>query len=115
VKKASQSSDYRNPVETLPEVSPPICTIKHEKDGIKYTVCSRYAEWLDHYRCTVDDLVLKSNVHDCNRNIHKDGEVKLNHLYKGCKDNKWGKCKARFPRLLYKSTYMKRGTIVKYV
>ncbi|KDQ25055.1 hypothetical protein PLEOSDRAFT_1078941 [Pleurotus ostreatus PC15] len=51
-----------------------------------------------------------SNVHNCDRYLNKDGTQNKLHVYKGCKDNKWGKCKAWFPRKIVKETEVNETT-----
>ena len=46
-------------------------------------------------------LVVKSNIHKCSTNRNKDGSQNKGCPYKGCLDNIWGHCKARFPRLMF--------------
>lgn len=47
------------------------------------TGCKNAEPWWARYRATVNELLYRSNTHDCRH---------------GCKDNKYGTCKARFPR-----------------
>ncbi len=44
------------------------------------------------------------NVHSCHQNTYADGTLKKNSMAKGCKDNKWGKCRGCFPCALYSET-----------
>ena len=80
--------------------------------------------WVYPYPCNtlniVDDLLLRSNVHVCsggsenhvdndnvvkNRNKTETTKKKKHHTdAPGCKSNKWGTCKARFPRQLVPQT-----------
>jgi hypothetical protein len=55
---------------------------------------------------TVDDLLLRSNVHNCNRGTNKDGTRRKDKASGGCMNNKWGKCKARFPRPTFLKTFI---------
>jgi hypothetical protein len=90
---------YVDPTMTMP-VPPPIPCKKHvESDADELCIrCRDLADWNKTYRTVTDDLLLRSNVHSCNRNTTKDGTRKKKKTYAGCMDNKWGKCKARFPR-----------------
>ena len=101
VKTASEKADYKNPTETLPEPPPPSC---HNplRDGC--SSCNELSAWTSKYQLTVDDLLLKSNVHKCSTNRNKDGSQNKARPYKGCLDNIWGRCKARFPRPTYVKT-----------
>jgi hypothetical protein len=62
------------------------------------------------YTQTVNDLLTKSNVHTCNRNKNKDGSIHKKPAYTGYMDNKWGKCKARFPHPLFQETQIDKDT-----
>ena len=89
---------YVDPTTTMP-VPPPIPCKTHESDADETCVqCNILADWNKSYRTVTDDLLLRSNVNNCNRSITKDGKRKIKKMYAGCMDNKWGKCKARFPR-----------------
>ena len=60
--------------------------------------------WWTHVTNTIDDHLFKSNVHSCDCNLNENG-FRKNNASSGCKDNKWGKCKAQFPHSLFtKST-----------
>ncbi|KAK0439735.1 uncharacterized protein EV420DRAFT_1623165 [Desarmillaria tabescens] len=52
------------------------------------STCDDIRIWNTKYREMVDDLIIRSNVHDCEKYLNKDG----------CRENKYNKCKARFPR-----------------
>ena len=102
---AEQDPSYRNPTETLPEAPPSACDEHTSETSIE--------SWWSQFRATVNDLLLKSNVHKCSTNRNKDGSQNKARPYKGCLDNIWGKCKARFPRPLFNQTEvnMETGTI----
>ncbi|KAF8232821.1 hypothetical protein L208DRAFT_1560399, partial [Tricholoma matsutake] len=72
--------------------------------------CQKLGTWWGLFTQTVDDLLTKSNVHSCNRNKNKDGSANKRHVYTGCMDNKWGKCKARFPQPLFQETHIDKET-----
>jgi hypothetical protein len=101
VKTASEKADYKNPTETLPEPPPPSC---HNPPRNGCSSCDKLSEWSSRYQSTVDDLLLKSNVHKCSTNRNKDGSQNKARPYKGCLDNIWGRCKARFPRPTFTKT-----------
>ena len=101
VKTASEKADYKNPTETLPEPPPASC---HNPLRNDCSSCDKLSAWSSRYQFMVDDLLLKSNVHKCSTNRNKDGSQNKARPYKGCLDNIWGRCKARFPRLIYKKT-----------
>ncbi|KAJ7450563.1 hypothetical protein FB451DRAFT_961293, partial [Mycena latifolia] len=92
---------YVDPTQTLPTPPPPLC------EGCKNALCQNCLDlnnwWLEHDD-TVDDVVMRSNVHSCRRPVPgtdlskpaKPGaRVKLE--IRGCM-RKDGSCSARFPR-----------------
>jgi hypothetical protein len=109
VHATEQDAGYRDPTETLPEGPPsaPHCDDKNFDERTSIEI------WWSRFRATVNDLLLKSNVHKCSTNRNNDGSQNKGRLYKGCLDNIWGKCKARFPRPLFDQTEvnMETGTI----
>jgi hypothetical protein len=108
VESIQQLPEYKNPTETMPSPPPSICTIPEPHEKCK--ACANFCTWWGYFTQTVDDLLSKSNVHTCNRNKNKDGSVDKKHTYTGCMDNKWGKCKARFPRPLFQETQIDKDT-----
>jgi len=93
----SCNPNYKDPTQTLPEAPPPIC---HEYSE-NCTNCACLDTWWHRFRCTVDDLIFRSNVHNCRKNQGtNDGVAKARPT---C-INKHGNCKARFPRELYEQT-----------
>ncbi|TFK58586.1 hypothetical protein BDN72DRAFT_745341, partial [Pluteus cervinus] len=81
---AGSKNPYQSPVETLPLPPPEKCSLSC---GI-CDLCQSYNTWLTCYLTTTDDIISKSN------------------QYTGCMDNKWGKCRARFPRALVEQTHV---------
>src|ERR1700678_3111244 len=101
VGQMKEDQEYLDPTQTLPVPPPPPCQTHLELDVPKDSSCDQcnaLLQWNDAYCNDVDDLLLRSNVHSCNRGVKKDGTRKKNKTYAGCMDNKLGKCKARFPR-----------------
>ena len=101
VKAASERPDYKNPTETLPEPPPPIC---HDVPLNGCSACDELSSWWSRFRSTIDDILFKSNIHKCSSNKNKDGSQNKARPYKGCLDNIWNQCKARFPRPTYAKT-----------
>ena len=98
--ESKKSSDYTDPTQSLPKPPPKECTIHlGVTTEVECKPCVALLEWKKQYDRTTDDLLFRSNVHSCNRGIRKDGTRKKNKASAGCMDNKWGKCRARFPRL----------------
>jgi hypothetical protein len=97
----AKKDSYKDPTETLPKPPPPLCNSTHmlEEECIR---CTEWNKWWDDFEITVDDLISKSNIHNCERGTNKDGSA--NKRYPSCMDNRYGKCKARFPRHIIKCT-----------
>ena len=101
----TENVDYKDPTETMPIPPPEACQKTHvSKDDC--TSCLNIEKWWSQFEQTVDDLVSKSNIHSCERGTNKDGSRKHNLTYVGCKDNKYGKCRARFPRPTFENTHV---------
>jgi hypothetical protein len=93
-----KDEEYRDPTQTLPDPPPEYTECKcHECESCKNT-----ANWWKKFRNTVDDLILRSNVHKCRTSIPAD-EKKQKKERRGC-INKDGNCKARFPRQIFEET-----------
>ena len=101
---ATQTDMYRDPTETLPEPPPAPCTTKPASDCNGCERCRKLEIWREEFSHTVDDVISKSNIHTCSTNINKNGTQNKARSYKRCLDNKWGKCKSRFPRETYAET-----------
>ena len=82
----SQSPDYKNPTETLPEPPPQLC---HNIPRNDCNGCASVTSWRSRFQGTVNDLLLKSNIHKCSSNRNKDGSQNKARPYKGCLDNIW--------------------------
>ena len=106
--------DYINPTESLPVPPPSKCRNIFECGSC--INCNDLKEWRINFHNTVDDILLRSNIHTC-RGGSKEHKTKYNkdqgnskniqekfHPIMGCKSNKYGKCKARFPQKLLKQT-----------
>ena len=102
--------DYMDPTQTLPVSAPPQCSgqCSGQCTDTECTRCLSTKEWWSTYHRTVDDLLLKSNVHKClvSRNNSSSEGRKSKPVAqgpKGCIDRS-GNCRARFPREIHKST-----------
>ncbi|KAJ3969039.1 hypothetical protein EV361DRAFT_781022, partial [Lentinula raphanica] len=67
--------NYVSPERTLPANPPPLCGCTLDN----CEQCTVYQNWLKLYHSEIDDILFKSNLHDCFRSLFR-------------------KCKARFPR-----------------
>ncbi|KAJ3917038.1 hypothetical protein F5877DRAFT_21197, partial [Lentinula edodes] len=95
VSAAQQLDSYVSPELTLPIPPPIVC----ECLVPDCNACTVYKQWFDAYKFTVDDLLLKSNLHDCFRAFRADGTIKNVDMFQtSCLNNRWKRCKARFPR-----------------
>ena len=105
--ESKNKSDYTDPTQSLPKPPPKECSMHSVANAdLECKPCIALLEWKEQYNRTTDDLLFRSNVHSCNRGTKKDGTRKKNKASAGCMDNKWGKCKARFPRLTALKTFI---------
>jgi len=93
-----KAEECQDPTQTLPD-PPPEFT---DCDCEKCESCENIANWWEIFKNTVDDLVLRSNVHQCRTSIPAD-EKKSKKERRGC-INKHGNCKAQFPRQIFEET-----------
>jgi hypothetical protein len=93
-----KAKEYRDPTQTLPDApsEPTDC------DCNKCESCENTTNWWQNFKNTVDDLILRSNVHKCRTSVPAD-EKKQKKEQRGC-INKHGNCKARFPRQTFEKT-----------
>ena len=94
-----ENEHYTDPTQTLPEAPPPMCK---EKTCNNCVGCKQLSSWWSRFRNTVDDLVLRSNVHNCSKN--ESTNEKTRRKDRPTCINKYGNCKARFPRPLFEQT-----------
>lgn len=105
--ESKKRSNYIDPTQSLPEPPPKKCTVHPGVNAdLECKPCIALLKWREQYNRTTDDLLFRSNVHSCNRGTRKDGTRKKNKASAGCMDNKWGKCRARFPRLTALKTFI---------
>ena len=103
---------YEDPTQTMPLPPPVNCSCPHYDDS-DVNDCQRCADcrkWWGTFRSTVDDLLLRSNVHTCRqgrkpRSEKTENEHKRLNTVKGCL-NKDGVCMARFPRDIIQDTFV---------
>jgi hypothetical protein len=108
---AELNDDYRNPTETL-LIPPPSPCSKDECGSCES--CQAINSWENQFKYDVDDILFRSNVHKCSgspkqykkkQSKKKQKNTANNHQpVTGCLSNKWGKCKARFPRKIFEHT-----------
>jgi hypothetical protein len=63
-----KAKECRDPLQTLPDPSPE----PTDCDCNKYESCESAANWWQNFKNTVDDLILRSNVHKCCASIPDD-------------------------------------------
>ncbi|KAJ3729845.1 hypothetical protein C8R42DRAFT_570033, partial [Lentinula raphanica] len=103
VSNAETSPNYISPELTLPTPPPLPCECK----SITCTSCTDYRKWFESYQTTVDDLLFKSNLHDCFRAFYPDGTIRnIDKWEVSCLNNKYHKCKARFPREVHNYSFV---------
>ncbi|KDQ25069.1 hypothetical protein PLEOSDRAFT_1014958, partial [Pleurotus ostreatus PC15] len=88
VAESKKTSGYTDPISSLPlpPPEPHICA----KD-LTCLKCEEDRSWWKGYQEVVDNILLQSNVHDCDH-------------------NKYGKCRARFPRPVVEETTVDKDT-----
>jgi len=86
--------NYEDPTQTLPDPPPSFCGLQHE-DCVD---CENIETWWNKFKQTVDDIMFRSNVHNCDRNNKQSGDL---HVKKPTCINKYGVCKARFFRQIF--------------
>ena len=112
-KQRDKDDGYVDPTESLPVPPPPVCSEKHANIDDGCHACALYRDWERTFHDTVDDILLRSNVHSCQRGVNKDGSRKKSMASAGCMDNKWRKCKACFPRETHPRTFVdKLGAVI---
>ncbi|KAF8988956.1 hypothetical protein BDZ89DRAFT_931403, partial [Hymenopellis radicata] len=76
------SPGFKNPLIVLPTCPPPTCS----KDHVNLNkLCNASEAWWEHFNSTVDFILGQLQIHEC-------------------RNNKWKKCKARFPRKIFAFT-----------
>ncbi|TDL15280.1 hypothetical protein BD410DRAFT_732928, partial [Rickenella mellea] len=83
VESESNKTSYINPVDVLPDPPPTNCTQK-ECANTECSQCKNIITWWKKFKRTVDELLLKLNVHRCRPT--------------SCFKNNNTSCKSRFPR-----------------
>ena len=95
IEEYEKNPEYIPPTKTMPEAPPPCCLERNACDVCDN--CKALTSWWSRFKCTVDDLVKRSNRHnDCSKTVRP------------CLRN--GKCKARFPRDIVESTLVDLAT-----
>jgi len=87
---------YQDPTQTLPEDPPSSC---ESNEHIDCNACQASNRWWIAFDHTVDDILLRSNVHKCSSLNPDSKKIKA----KGCLDGN-GICKARFPHPIVAET-----------
>ncbi len=96
----TQNKNYQDPTQTLPDPPPPLC--ENENCGEENCCdCEKLESWWQKFKKITNDLIFKSNVHSC-RGFKSDEKASKKNR-PGC-INKYGNCKARFPRKLFAQT-----------
>jgi hypothetical protein len=99
IKNISETKTYKDPTQTLPVPPPKSC---EKKNCETCEACKDICNWKEEFEHTVDDLILRSNVHECRTSVDADEKSKKKER-RGCL-NKRGTCKARFPRQIFDET-----------
>jgi hypothetical protein len=107
-KKSTDDINYENPLELLPQVPPPICQAKNCSAECVY--CATRQSWEDTFDEDIDAIHVKVNTHICRTTLTKSGAKNKKYDFTGCLDNKYGTCKARFPREIIKESIVDEET-----
>jgi len=92
VDAAEQNKNYQPPTHTLPDPPPPSCKVKACTGCF---LCWSLGIWWHKFKYTVDDLLWRSNIHECGKRCFADG---------------YDSCKSRFPRELFETTTVDQET-----
>jgi len=104
---------YMDPTQTLPIPPSKWCQKTHTDGDLgECKGCKDGKQWGEDYASVVDDLLLRSNVHSCTRGTNKDRTRRKNKASASCMDNKWGKCKAQFPRMTFIKTFIDETAVI---
>ena len=107
VTEMRKHKEYIDPTRSLPELPAVKCKTHIDQDS-NCKVCNISCSWWTKFKHVTDDLLLRSNVHSCSRGNKKDGTRYKNKASGSCTDNRWGKCKARFPRSIFIQTIIEK-------
>lgn len=105
-------SSHKDPTLVMPDPAPLSCGYCQNQEE-KCELCIVNDKWWRNFNLTVDDIILRSNVHCCtastdiktaqNYNSNSVSKKEYSKNPKGCLD-KNGNCKAHFPREIYEKT-----------
>ncbi|KAL1671596.1 hypothetical protein EV122DRAFT_199659, partial [Schizophyllum commune] len=105
-------STYEDPTQTLPVPPPPPCSCKRKACDCE----TERLSWWASFKATVDDLILRVQIHRCIRKrgaraarATAQGRKDPLEGIKGCKADD-GVCEARFPRDFVSKSYVDRAT-----
>ncbi|KAF9020382.1 hypothetical protein BDZ89DRAFT_895489, partial [Hymenopellis radicata] len=89
----STTPNFKNPlIQTSSQLSINQINIDSAESAYSTcTLCNASDTWWKHFNDTVDFILGQVQIHHCRSN-------------KGCLDNKWKKCRARFPRNIFLTT-----------
>ncbi|KAF8416921.1 hypothetical protein L210DRAFT_812147, partial [Boletus edulis BED1] len=101
---------YHNPTETLPCPPPSRCN-KNLASACSCLACESYKSWESSCLAETDDILLRTNLHMCTGSSTKQSTTSSNFQpVIGCRSNKLGVCKARFPRPTFPLTFVDNDT-----
>ncbi|KAJ3521123.1 hypothetical protein NMY22_g12441 [Coprinellus aureogranulatus] len=84
--------------------------VKQLESNCDCKYCKAKKTWWDYFLYRFDTVFLRSNVHSCERLLKIDGTSSKKMLYRSCRDNKYKRCRARFPRPLHAETKVDPNT-----
>ena len=98
IDKEQKEGTFSDPSQSLPVPPPLMCP--NACDSSSCVGCTEVRTWRQFFCKQVDYLLTQTNIHVCRSNLDSQGKQQKNRTWLGCINNKWQRCKARFPRLV---------------
>ena len=99
LQKDKEDGSFVDPAQTLPTPPPLSCSDLALCDRA-CNACKNVQSWRSFFCKQVGYLLAQTNIHKCSSNLDKKGCQTRNRSWRGCLNNIWRQCKARFPRFL---------------
>ena len=105
MEKDKENGSFVDPSQTLPTPPPLGCSDPVSCDRA-CDACKNVRSWRSFFRKQVDYLLAQTNIHKCSSNLDEQGRQTSKRSWKGCLNNIWRRCKARFPRLIVLESFV---------
>ena len=99
MQQEKDNETFVDPSQSLPTPPPLPCNVPDCGDNA-CSACSSLNSWWGYFRKQVDYILAQTNIHKCRSTVDDQGRQQKNRSFKGCLNNIWQRCKARFPRLV---------------